>query len=62
MERGVTVQRLMSNATLERMVVLSFLLHFLGGGPSVPSGLSSAIDDGDVKMNLKAWPKDVMTT
>jgi hypothetical protein len=52
----------MSDATLERVLVLSFLLRFPGGGPSVPLGLSSAIDDGDVNMNLKAWRKEVMTT
>jgi hypothetical protein len=54
MERGVTARRPTSDATLERVAILAFLLRFAGGGPSVPSGWSSATDDGDVNINLNA--------
>jgi hypothetical protein len=46
--------RPMSDATLDRVAVDDFLARFTRGWPSVSSGVSSAADDGDVKMDLKA--------
>jgi hypothetical protein len=54
MERGVTMVRPMSDATLDRVAVEDFLARFTVDGPSLSSGMSSAADDGEVKMDLNA--------
>jgi hypothetical protein len=54
MERGVTELRPMRAATLDCVLVEDFLVCFALGWPSASSGISSAADDGDVKIDLNA--------
>jgi hypothetical protein len=53
-ERGVTVVRPMSDATLDQVAVNVFLARFTTDWSSASSVISSAAEDGEVKMDLKA--------
>jgi hypothetical protein len=54
------VVRPMSDATLDRVAVNVFLAHFTTDWSSASSVISSAAEDGKVKMDLKAcgWHLD----
>ena len=62
MERGVTVVRPMSEATLDRVAADDFLARLAADWLSASSRISSAAEEGDVKIDLNAYNASKMSS